>query len=100
MNSGVFRLGPFDLNVREHLLLRDGSAISLRGKVFDTLRVPVENAGRLVKKEELLRTVWPDTGAKEKNSPPRQDRFGCRICRRSRRFKMGAKCWTQRQIVT
>jgi DNA-binding winged helix-turn-helix (wHTH) protein len=29
--------------------------------VFDTLRVLVESAGRLVTKQELLDRVWPDT---------------------------------------
>ena len=39
----------------------------LRLKVFDTLRVLVENAGRLVTKEELLQAVWPDTAVEENN---------------------------------
>ena len=43
------------------------AAIPLRLKVFDTLRVLVENAGRLVTKEELLQAVWPDTAVEENN---------------------------------
>jgi len=41
--------------------------IPLRLKVFDTLRVLVENAGRLVTKHELLDTVWPETTVEENN---------------------------------
>jgi DNA-binding winged helix-turn-helix (wHTH) protein/tetratricopeptide (TPR) repeat protein len=41
--------------------------IPLRLKVFDTLRVLVENAGRLVTKQELLDAVWPDTAVEENN---------------------------------
>jgi DNA-binding winged helix-turn-helix (wHTH) protein/tetratricopeptide (TPR) repeat protein len=41
--------------------------IPLRLKVFDTLRVLVENAGRLVTKQELLEAVWPDTTVGENN---------------------------------
>ena len=41
--------------------------IPLRLKVFDTLGVLVENAGRLVTKQELLETVWPDTAVEENN---------------------------------
>ena len=41
--------------------------IPLRLKVFDTLRVLVENAGRLVTKQELLDTVWPETTVEENN---------------------------------
>src|SRR5262250_3122088 len=33
--------------------------IELRPKSFETLRHLVENAGRLVSKDELARTVWP-----------------------------------------
>jgi DNA-binding winged helix-turn-helix (wHTH) protein/tetratricopeptide (TPR) repeat protein len=35
--------------------------------VFDTLCVLVENAGRLVTKDQLLETVWPDTTVEENN---------------------------------
>ena len=41
--------------------------IPLRLKVFDTLRVLVENAGRLVTKQEFLDTVWPGTTVEENN---------------------------------
>lgn len=67
MNTDVFRFGPFELNVREHRLVPEGSVIPLRGKVFATLRLLVESAGSLVPKEELLRTLWPDTAVEENN---------------------------------
>ena len=35
--------------------------------MFDTLLVLVENAGRLVTKQELLDTVWPETTVEENN---------------------------------
>ncbi len=64
---GVYRFGPFHLDVRERRLSRGPVVIPLRLKVFDTLRVLVENAGRLVTKQELLDTVWPDTSVEENN---------------------------------
>lgn len=64
---GAYRFGPFQLDVRERRLLRGTDVIPLRLKVFDTLRVLVENAGRLVTKDELLATVWPDTTVEENN---------------------------------
>ncbi len=67
MGTGVYRFGPFLLDVRERRLSRGGEAIPLRLKVFDTLRVLVENAGRLVTKQELLDTVWPETAVEENN---------------------------------
>ncbi len=41
--------------------------IPLRLKVFETLLVLVENAGRLVTKQELLDAVWPGTAVEENN---------------------------------
>ena len=64
---GAYRFGPFHLDVRERRLSRAGEVIPLRLKVFDTLLVLVENAGRLVTKQELLDTVWPETTVEENN---------------------------------
>jgi DNA-binding winged helix-turn-helix (wHTH) protein/pimeloyl-ACP methyl ester carboxylesterase len=66
-NRGAYRFGPFQLDVRERRLSRGSVVIPLRLKVFDTLRVLVENAGRLVTKQELLDTVWPETTVEENN---------------------------------
>jgi pimeloyl-ACP methyl ester carboxylesterase/DNA-binding winged helix-turn-helix (wHTH) protein len=63
----AYRFGPFQLDVRERRLARGSVAIPLRLKVFDTLLVLVENAGRLVTKQEMLDTVWPGTTVEENN---------------------------------
>ena len=47
----AYRFGPFQLDTRERRLSRGSEVIPLRLKVFDTLRVLVENAGRLVTKQ-------------------------------------------------
>ena len=65
--GGAYRFGPFHLDVRERRLSRGGEVIPLRLKVFDTLLVLVENAGRLVTKQELLDRVWPETTVEENN---------------------------------
>ncbi len=64
---GAYQFGPFHLDVRERRLSRGGQVIPLRLKVFDTLLVLVQNAGRLVTKQELLDTVWPETTVEENN---------------------------------
>ena len=64
---GAYRFGPFRLDVRERRLSRGDQIIPLRVKVFDTLLVLVENAGRLVTKQELLDAVWPETTVEENN---------------------------------
>ena len=64
---GTYQFGPFLLDISERRLTRGSRNIALRMKVFETLCVLVENAGRLVSKDELLRAVWPDTLVEENN---------------------------------
>ncbi len=65
--ADVYQFGPFQLDATERRLLRDGVQVPLRLKAFETLRMLVENAGRLVTKEALLRQVWPDAMVEENN---------------------------------
>ena len=67
VRGGAYQFGPFRLDVRERRLSRGAEVIPLRLKVFDTLLVLVENAGRLVTKQELLDKVWPETTVEENN---------------------------------
>jgi DNA-binding winged helix-turn-helix (wHTH) protein/pimeloyl-ACP methyl ester carboxylesterase len=66
-HSPVYEFGPFRLDVRERRLLCDGRPVPLTTKVFDTLRVLVEHAGRLLTKDELMRCIWPDNVVEENN---------------------------------
>ena len=63
----VFEFGAFRLEVGERRLLRDGRPVPLRTKVFDTLQVLLENAGRLLTKDELMKSIWPDSTVEENN---------------------------------
>ena len=60
-----YRFGPFRLEPAERRLLRGEEQIDLPPKAFDTLVVLVENSGRLVSKDYLLDTVWPDVVVEE-----------------------------------
>lgn len=60
-NTSVFAFGAFRLNPAQRSLSRNGQAIVLTPKEFDTLLVLVEACGRVVDKEELLARVWPDS---------------------------------------
>ena len=62
-----YEFGSYRLNVSERLLSGGGQAISLQPKVFDLLLVLVEHHGHLLEKDELLRTIWPDTIVEEAN---------------------------------
>jgi eukaryotic-like serine/threonine-protein kinase len=63
----LYAFGPFRLDVDERLLMRDGRMTPLPPKVFDTLLVLVENSGRVVSKDELMQSLWPDTFVEESN---------------------------------
>lgn len=56
-----YTFGPFRLDPQQALLSRGSEAVALTPKVFDTLLVLVENAGRVVARETLMERVWPDT---------------------------------------
>lgn len=62
-----YSFGPFRLNVRESLLLRDGEAVTLPPKAFETLVALVESSGRLLTKENLMKRLWPETFVEEAN---------------------------------
>ena len=64
-SNHLYEFGPFRLDPAERLLLRDGRAVQLTAKAFDTLLVLVENGGRVVKKDFLLEQVWSDTVVEE-----------------------------------
>lgn len=63
----VYGFGPFSLDRDERVLLRDGQPVPLRPKDFDMLLVLVENHGRVVEKDELMKRVWPETFVEEAN---------------------------------
>jgi DNA-binding winged helix-turn-helix (wHTH) protein len=61
----VFEFGDFVLAPKERLLLRGGESIPLTPKAFDLLVTLVRCGGHLVSKDDLLRTVWPDSSWKK-----------------------------------
>ena len=65
--KAIFEFGSFRLNPSERLLLRGQAQVRLPPKAFDALVALVENRGRLLEKDELLRKVWPDTFVEESN---------------------------------
>src|SRR5262249_43017845 len=62
-----YEFGPFRLDTADRLLLRDGQHVPLTPKAFETLLTLVENCGRVIDKDELLKKVWPDTFVEEVN---------------------------------
>jgi DNA-binding winged helix-turn-helix (wHTH) protein len=65
--EGSFRFGEFDLFPSERRLLRGQDDVALPPKVFDALLLFVQNAARLVRREQLIDALWPDTFVTDAN---------------------------------
>jgi len=61
----VYEFGKFRVHPTQRVLLCDGKPVTLPAKSFDLLSVLVQNSGRLLTKEFLLRTVWQDVAVEE-----------------------------------
>ena len=57
----LYEFGPFQLDPEKRVLLRDNEPVPLQLKAFETLLVLVRNSEQVVLKDDLLKTVWPDT---------------------------------------
>jgi DNA-binding winged helix-turn-helix (wHTH) protein len=60
-----YEFGSFLIDPEERLLMHEGHPVPITPKAYDTLLVLVENHGRVVDKEELMKKVWPDAFVEE-----------------------------------
>ena len=67
MQPRFYDFGPFRIDPAKRLLLRESEPVSLKPKAFDTLLFLVQNRGRVVEKDEMLKALWPDTFVEEAN---------------------------------
>lgn len=65
MQDRTFEFGAFRIDAASHRLQRDGELVPLKPKAFDLLLLLVENSGRVVSKDELMRALWPDAIVEE-----------------------------------
>jgi TolB-like protein/Flp pilus assembly protein TadD len=63
----LYEFGPFCVDTRERVLLRDGKPVPLKPKVYETLLALVKKSGHVVDKDVLMRDVWPDAFVEENN---------------------------------
>src|SRR5262249_37622886 len=63
--ADFFEFGPFRLDVSNRSLYCSDEFVPLTPKVFETLLLLVEEAGRVVDKEQLMQRVWPDAFVEE-----------------------------------
>ncbi|HEX9462101.1 MAG TPA: response regulator [Alphaproteobacteria bacterium] len=54
----IFKLGPLAVDLVKRLVSRDGHEVKLSPREYDLLRILVQNAGRVVTHQQILREVW------------------------------------------
>jgi DNA-binding winged helix-turn-helix (wHTH) protein len=63
----AYLFSDFTLQPATRLLRRSQAVVPIPSKAFDVLLALVQNAGRVMGKDELLRQVWPEADVEESN---------------------------------
>jgi Tol biopolymer transport system component/DNA-binding winged helix-turn-helix (wHTH) protein len=66
-NRHFFEFGPFQIDTLNRQLLRDGEVVPLKAKAVDTLLLLIQSRGDVVEKDDLIKTLWPDSFVEEAN---------------------------------
>jgi DNA-binding winged helix-turn-helix (wHTH) protein/Tfp pilus assembly protein PilF len=62
-----YEFGPYRLDVANRLLLRGGETLPLTPKAVDTLLALIQHGGEVIRKDDLMKLVWPDHVVEEGN---------------------------------
>src|SRR6267143_5451581 len=65
--SEFYEFGRFRVKSDERVLLRGEEPVPLTPKAFDILLALLQNDGRIVPKDDLMKKVWPNTFVEEGN---------------------------------
>jgi DNA-binding winged helix-turn-helix (wHTH) protein/TolB-like protein len=63
----IFQFGEFEMDTRARTLRRQRAIVTVNRRAFDVLLYLVQNPGKVVPRDELLKNVWPDTFVDENN---------------------------------
>ena len=63
----IYRFGPYSISSAERVLRRGEQIVPLTPKCVDTLLALARHGGKVVDKETLMRSVWPDAFVEEGN---------------------------------
>src|ERR1700733_12214282 len=59
-SEGIFQFGEFQVDVLARSMRRKDEIVTLNRRAFDVLLYLVQNPGRVLTRDELLKNVWPD----------------------------------------
>ena len=62
-----YEFGPYRIDTVNRRLMRGEEVVPLKAKAVDTLIYLIERGGDVVEKEELMKTLWPDSFVEEAN---------------------------------
>jgi DNA-binding winged helix-turn-helix (wHTH) protein/Tfp pilus assembly protein PilF len=60
-SEGMFQFGEFQIDPLARTLRREEGIVTLNRRAFDVLLYLVQNPGRVLTRDELLKNVWPET---------------------------------------
>lgn len=66
-NGHSYEFGPFRVDTRKRLLLRNGQVMPITPKAFDILLALIESRDEAMSKDELMQAVWPEVVVEENN---------------------------------
>src|SRR5947207_14955695 len=66
-NRQLFEFGPFRIDTINRQLMRDGEVVPLKAKAVDTLLLLIGSRGDVVEKDDLMKSLWPDSFVEEAN---------------------------------
>ncbi len=62
-----YEFGPFRVSTGEHRFYRNGVLVLLPPKEYELLLLLLQNAGRVMDRETLIKALWPNTVVEEAN---------------------------------
>lgn len=65
--NNFYEFDAFQVDVRRRLLFHDGRPVPVTPKAFEILLGLVQSGGRVVSKDELMTTIWPNCFVEEGN---------------------------------
>ena len=65
--NNYYEFDSFQVDVRRRLLFHEGRPVRVTPKAFDILLGLVQSAGRVISKDEMITTVWPNCFVEEGN---------------------------------
>jgi DNA-binding winged helix-turn-helix (wHTH) protein/KaiC/GvpD/RAD55 family RecA-like ATPase len=63
----IYEFGKFRIDPKQRLLMCNGETITLTPKAFDTLMLLVQNSGRVMEKDKMMKALWPESFVEEGN---------------------------------